>query len=123
MLSRDNQGEVVGEINNSFTDNGDRLSRTLCIIVAIRCSSTSPFVTTKGKFVQRTSSVGNFCPDPDLRPGFPRGNEGEHMQIGEMLRTIVVEPLELPVKQPTGEHEPELIQPPEHEPERMPVAL
>ena len=25
MLSRDNQGEVVGEINNSFTDNGDRV--------------------------------------------------------------------------------------------------
>jgi hypothetical protein len=25
MQSRDNQGEVVGEINNSFTDNGDRV--------------------------------------------------------------------------------------------------
>ena len=28
------------------------------------------------------------------------------MQIGEPLRTIVVEPLELPVKQPAGEPEP-----------------
>jgi hypothetical protein len=28
------------------------------------------------------------------------------MQIGEPLRTIVVEPLDLPVKKPTGEPEP-----------------
>ena len=28
------------------------------------------------------------------------------MQIGDPLRTIFVEPLELPVKQPTGEPEP-----------------
>ena len=25
MLSRDNQGEVVGEINNSFTDKGEKI--------------------------------------------------------------------------------------------------
>jgi hypothetical protein len=43
------------------------------------------------------------------------------MQIGEPLRTIVVEPLELPVKQPTGEPEPvpASAQP---EPEQEPVA-
>ena len=45
------------------------------------------------------------------------------MQIGEPLRTIVVEPLELPVLQPAGESEPETIQSPEPEPERMPVTL
>jgi hypothetical protein len=43
------------------------------------------------------------------------------MQIGEPLRTIVVEPLELPVNQPTGEPEtvPASAQP---EPEQVPVA-
>jgi hypothetical protein len=43
------------------------------------------------------------------------------MQIGELLRTILVEPLELPVKQPAAEPEP--IQSPEPEPERVPAAL
>ena len=42
------------------------------------------------------------------------------MPIGEPLRTIVVEPLELPVKQPTGEPEPVPV--PEPEPEQAPVA-
>jgi hypothetical protein len=37
------------------------------------------------------------------------------MQIGEPLRTIIIEPLELPVKQP------EPIQSPESEPEEVPV--
>jgi hypothetical protein len=32
------------------------------------------------------------------------------MQIGKPLRTIIVEPLELPVEQPTREPEPEPIQ-------------
>jgi hypothetical protein len=43
------------------------------------------------------------------------------MQIGEPLRTIVVEPLELPVNQPTGEPEtfPVVAEP---EPEQVPVA-
>ncbi len=41
------------------------------------------------------------------------------MQIGERLRTIVVEPLELPVKPPVGEPEPETIQLPQ--PEKVPV--
>jgi hypothetical protein len=41
------------------------------------------------------------------------------MQIGDPLRTIIVEPLELPVK-PTGEPEP--IQSPESEPQQVPVA-
>ena len=44
------------------------------------------------------------------------------MQIGEPLRTIVVEPLELPVKQPTGEPEPVPAPEPEPEPEQVPVA-
>ncbi len=45
------------------------------------------------------------------------------MQIGEPLRTIVVEPLHLPVKQPAGEPKP--VHAPETEPEPMqvPVAL
>ena len=42
------------------------------------------------------------------------------MQIGEPLRTIVVEPLELPVNQPAGEPEPVPV--PEPEPELVPVA-
>ena len=44
------------------------------------------------------------------------------MQIGEPLRTIVVEPLELPVKQPTSEPEPVPVPEPEPEPEQVPVA-
>jgi hypothetical protein len=46
------------------------------------------------------------------------------MQIGKLVRTIVVEPLELLVEQPTNEPEPELTQSPEpaHEPEQVPVA-
>jgi hypothetical protein len=55
-----------------------------------------------------------------------RGHRGERLceeeeqdiQIGEPLRTIVVEPLELPVQQPAGEPEPV----PEPEPEQVPVA-
>jgi len=43
------------------------------------------------------------------------------MQIGEPLRTIVVEPLELPVQEPAGEPEP-APQAPEPEPEQVPVA-
>ena len=39
------------------------------------------------------------------------------MQIGKPLRTIIVEPLELLVEQPTREPEPEPIQSPEPEPE------
>ena len=53
MLSRDNQGEVVGEINNSFTDNGDRvvtntmyyrgkLRRVRCSLAPIFLSPTVP---------------------------------------------------------------------------------
>ena len=39
------------------------------------------------------------------------------MQIGEPLRTIIVEPLELPASEPTTEPEPQPQQPqPEHEP-------
>lgn len=40
------------------------------------------------------------------------------MQIGEPLRTIVVEPLELPVGEPTAEPEP-ASHAPEPEPEQM----
>lgn len=42
------------------------------------------------------------------------------MQIGESIRTIIVEPLELPVKQPTGEPEPLPV--PEPEPKQVSVA-
>jgi hypothetical protein len=44
----------------------------------------------------------------------------QDMQIGEPLRTIVVEPLELPVKPPADEPEP--VHVPEPEPELVPVA-
>jgi len=44
------------------------------------------------------------------------------MQIGEALRTIVVEPLELPVKEATGEPEPVPVPEPEPEPEEVLVA-
>ena len=43
------------------------------------------------------------------------------MQIGEPLRTILVEPLELPVQEPSGEPEP-APQAPEPEPAEVPVA-
>jgi hypothetical protein len=43
------------------------------------------------------------------------------MQIGKPLRTVVVEPLELPVKQPTSEPEPVPV--PEPEPEPVPVQV
>jgi len=42
------------------------------------------------------------------------------MQIGEPLRTVVVEPLELPVREP--ENQPEPIPTPEPEPREAPVA-
>ena len=42
------------------------------------------------------------------------------MLIGDLLRTFVVEPLELPVKQPTSE--PDLFSVAEPEPEQVPVA-
>ena len=42
------------------------------------------------------------------------------MQIGEPLRRVVVEPLELPVRGP--EDQPEPIPTPEPEPEKAPVA-
>jgi hypothetical protein len=42
------------------------------------------------------------------------------MQIGVPLRTVVVEPLELPVREP--EKQPEPISTPEPEPEKAPVA-
>jgi hypothetical protein len=49
-----------------------------------------------------------------------RRRKEQDMQIGEPLRTIVVEPLELPVHQPTDEPEPVPV--PEPEPEQEPVA-
>jgi hypothetical protein len=44
------------------------------------------------------------------------------MNIGEPLRTIVVEPLELPVKDPSIEREPEPA-PLEPEPEQIPASV
>ena len=44
------------------------------------------------------------------------------MQIGKPLRTVVVEPPELPVKQPTGEPEPVPVPEPEPVPVQVPVA-
>jgi len=43
------------------------------------------------------------------------------MQIGEPLRTIVVEPLELPVDDPQTRPEPEPAPQPEPEPEPVPA--
>jgi len=42
------------------------------------------------------------------------------MQIGEPLRTIIVEPLELPVNEPRAEPEPEPLEP---EPEQVPATV
>ena len=52
-----------------------------------------------------------FCAqDPvELRRGQP-------MQIGKPLRTVIVEPLELPVKEPTAEPEPVSVPEPDQEP-------
>lgn len=44
------------------------------------------------------------------------------MQIGEPLRTIIVEPLELPVNEPSAEPEPEP-EPLEPEPEQVPATV
>jgi hypothetical protein len=44
------------------------------------------------------------------------------MQIGEPLRTIIVEPLELPVNEPSAEPEPEP-EPLEPEPEQVPATI
>ena len=44
------------------------------------------------------------------------------MIIGEPLRTILVEPLELPVKDPNIEHEPEPV-PLAPEPEQIPASV
>jgi hypothetical protein len=44
------------------------------------------------------------------------------MQIGKPLRTIVVEPLELPAGEPEKPSEPEPAPQPEPEPEKAPVA-
>ena len=43
------------------------------------------------------------------------------MQIGEPVRTIIVERLELLVKEPTCEPDPEPIQSPESEPKQVPA--
>jgi hypothetical protein len=47
---------------------------------------------------------------------------GRDMQIGKPLRTIIVEPLKIPVKQPTTEREPEPVPVPEPEPVQVPGA-
>jgi hypothetical protein len=44
------------------------------------------------------------------------------MHIGEALRTVVVEPLELPMKQAADEPEPVPVPEPESEPEQVLVA-
>ena len=44
------------------------------------------------------------------------------MLIGALLRTIMVEPLELPVSQPTGEPEPVPVPEAEPDPKQVPVA-
>jgi hypothetical protein len=46
--------------------------------------------------------------------------ERSNMQIGKPLRTIVIEPLELPVGEP--ENQPEPLPAPEPEPEKAPIA-
>lgn len=53
------------------------------------------------------------------RRGLVRGSEKQTMQIGEPVRIIVVEPLELPVKEPQNWPEPIA---PEPDPEREPAA-
>jgi len=65
MLSRNNQGEVVGEINVSFTDDGERVVTNTMYYRGNPVFQHIGIRDNEGKFVQRTSSVGNFCPDPD----------------------------------------------------------
>jgi hypothetical protein len=44
------------------------------------------------------------------------------MQIGKPLRTVIVEPLEIPVEQPLADPDPEPFMPePEPEPEQVPA--
>ena len=44
------------------------------------------------------------------------------MQIGKPLRTVIVEPLEIPVEQPPTDPDPEPFMPePESEPEQVPA--
>ena len=43
------------------------------------------------------------------------------MQIGKPLRTVIVEPLELPVEKSTSEPEPVPVTEPEPEPVQVPV--
>jgi hypothetical protein len=124
MLSRDNQGEVVGEINNSFTDNGDRVVTNTMYYRGNPVFQHITIRDNEGKV--RTTNVigGKLLPwSRSPKAEVPREKRREQdMQIGKMLRTIVVEPLELPVKLPTSEPEPEPIQSLEPEPERVPVA-
>jgi hypothetical protein len=57
-----------------------------------------------------------------LRVGNENDNWGQMMQIGKPLRTIVVEPLELPVNDPTAapESQPQASEPdPEQVPEKQ----
>ena len=46
----------------------------------------------------------------------------ENMQIGKPLRKIIIEPLELPVKPPADEPEPNPIQLPEPVAEKVPIS-
>jgi hypothetical protein len=45
----------------------------------------------------------------------------QQMQIGDPLRTIIVEPLELPAGEPTADSNPDPILVPEPEPEQVPA--
>jgi hypothetical protein len=66
----------------------------------------------------RAAALPSASPDPQAGSQEEKRRE-QLMQIGEPLRTIVVEPLHLSVKQPAGEPEP--IQSPESEPQEVPV--
>jgi hypothetical protein len=52
--------------------------------------------------------------------GLPSGRRRNLMNIGEPLRTIIVEPLELPIDEPESEPAPEPLLP-EPEPEQVPA--
>jgi hypothetical protein len=45
----------------------------------------------------------------------------KHMQIGDPIRTIIVDPLELPVDEQTADPNPDPIPSPETEPEQVPA--
>jgi hypothetical protein len=73
-------------------------------------------------FIRIEWSVSDWNANSRFRSSPVEHRRGQPMQIGEPLRTIVVEPLELPVKHPKSEPEPVSVPEPEPAPVQVPVA-